>query len=313
LKRALAFLAILLPAGSLSAASPSELRCSHAFPSSRHSVLPLPPQPPQDPVKVAIGRRLFLDPRLSLHGRTSCQSCHDVSSNGASARQLDIGDDGTPMRFNTPTIFNSVLNFRFTWTGRITAAPDMVAASLRNAHVMGGDGTGIVRLRTDPWLVRQVRAAYHRELDEDATIDALTIYLRSLTTPNARFDQWLAGNHNALTAQEQRGWARFQSVGCVSCHQGANVGGNLLERHGIFHPLATPDPMLMRVPSLRNVATTAPYFHHGSAPDLSSAVISMARAQLDITLSRHDVADIVAFLHTLTGTYQGHPVQAPKR
>lgn len=262
---------------------------------------------------MAIGQRLFLDPRLSLHGRISCQSCHDVSSDGASARQKDVGDDGTPMRFNTPTVFNSVLNFRFTWTGRIKTARDMITASLRNLHVMGGDGPGIQRLRADPGLARQVRAAYHRDLDEEATIDALTAYLRSLTTPNARFDQWLAGNRKALNAQEQRGWARFQSVGCVSCHQGANVGGNLFERRGIFHPLATPGPVLMRVPSLRNVATTAPYFHHGGGPDLSSAVISMARAQLDITLTRHDVADIVAFLHTLTGTYQGHPVRAPKR
>jgi cytochrome c peroxidase len=278
-----------------------------------HPVLPLPPEPALDRAKVAIGERLFIDPRLSLHGRISCQSCHDVSANGASARPLDWGDDGTAMALNTPTVFNSVLNFRFTWTGRIPKAPDMIAASLRNPHVMGGDGPGIQRLRGDPALAAQVQAAYHRELDEPATIDALTLYLRSLTTPNARFDQWLAGNSKALSPQEQRGWARFQSVGCVSCHQGVNVGGNLFQRHGIFHPLASPDPAILRVPSLRNVATTAPYFHDGSAPDLSSAILSMARAQLDITLSPHDVADITAFLKTLTGTYKGHPVRAPRR
>ncbi|WP_019832437.1 cytochrome-c peroxidase [Sphingomonas sp. PR090111-T3T-6A] len=280
---------------------------------ARHPVLPLPPQPALDRTRVAIGERLFADPRLSLHGRISCQSCHDVATSGASPWRLDKGDDGSPMQLNTPTVFNSTLNFRFTWTGRILSAPDMIAASLRNPHVMGGDGPGIERLRRDSVFAAQVRAAYHRELDERATIDALTLYLRSLTTPNARFDRWLAGDAKALTPQEQRGWARFQSVGCVSCHQGVNVGGNLFQRHGIFHPLASPDPAILRVPSLRNVMTTAPYFHDGSAPDLSSAVLSMARAQLDITLSPRDVADITAFLKTLTGTYEGRPVQAPRR
>ncbi len=312
MKPALPFLAIGLGAASLGAASLPALR-SHTGPDARYPVLPLPPPPALDPAKVAIGEHLFLDPRLSLHGRISCGSCHDISTNGATAQRIDAGDDGTPMRLNTPTVFNSVLNFRFTWTGRFRAAPDMIAASLRSQHVMGGDGPGIQRLHADAGLSRQVRAAYHRDLDETAAIDALTLYLRSLTTPNARFDQWLAGNPKALTAQEQRGWARFQSAGCASCHQGVNVGGNLFQRHGIFHPLASPDPVILRVPSLRNVATTAPYFHDGSAPTLSSAVIAMAHAQLDITLSSRDVDDIVAFLQTLTGTYQGHPVRASKR
>lgn len=312
MKQRLPLLALLLGAATLAASGLFSLRAV-AAPDTRRPVLPLPSRPAPDQARIAVGERLFADPRLSLHGRISCWSCHDVSTNGASARPFDRGDDGTAMPLNTPTVFNSTLNFRFTWTGHIASAPGMIAASLRNPHVMGGDGPGIERLRRDPVLAAQVRAAYHRELDEPAVIDALTLYLRSLTTPGARFDQWLAGNRRALTAQERRGWARFQSVGCVSCHQGVNIGGNLFQRHGIFHPLASPNPAVLRVPSLRNVATTAPYFHDGSAPDLSTAILSMARAQLDITLSPGDVADITAFLGTLTGSYKGRPVRAPRR
>lgn len=306
-------LVVIASAAGVIAASGLPQTRALAAPDMHDPALPLPPRPALDRVKVAIGERLFFDPRLSAHGRVSCRSCHDVTTNGASANRLDPGDDGAAIPLNTPTVFNSVLNFRFSWTGHFSKAPDMILGSLHNPHTMGGDGPGIRRLRGDPGLAAQVRATYHRDLDEAAATDALDVYLRSLTTPGARFDRWLAGDTGALTPQEQRGWARFQSVGCVSCHQGINVGGNIFQRHGIFHPLASPNPAILRVPSLRNVATTAPYFHDGSAPDLSSAILSMARAQLDITLSPRDVADITAFLKTLTGTYKGRPVQAPKR
>jgi len=113
-----------------------------------------------------------------------------------------------------------------------------------------------------------------------------------------------------LSAEEQHGYRLFKSLGCISCHQGVNVGGNLFERHGIFHPLASPKPEILRVPSLRNVATTPPYFHDGSAPTLDDAVRRMARAQLDQTLSDEQVQAIVGFLNTLTGAYREAPVVA---
>src|SRR6185437_2121989 len=130
-------------------------------------------------------------------------------------------------------------------------------------------------------------------------------------TPDSRFDQFLRGNDSALTPDEHRGYQLFQSLGCISCHQGVNIGGNLFERHGIFYPLASPEPEILRVPSLRNVATLAPYFHDGSSPNLEDAVRKMAHAQLDQTLSDDEVASIVAFLKTLTGKYQGVLVKAP--
>src|SRR5207302_11092737 len=127
-------------------------------------------------------------------------------------------------------------------------------------------------------------------------------------TPNSRFDRWLAGEADAITQEEFAGYQLFKSLGCVTCHQGVNVGGNLFQKHGVFHPLGSPAPELLRVPSLRNVATTPPYFHDGSAPTLPEAVKKMARAQLNATLTDPQVKALVAYLHSLTGTYRGAPV-----
>ena len=119
------------------------------------------------------------------------------------------------------------------------------------------------------------------------------------------FDRWLGGDAGALTVEERDGYGLFKSLGCASCHQGVNIGGNLFERQGVFRPLVPGKPEIVRVPSLRNVATTAPYFHDGSAPTLEEAVRKMAAAQLDRTLTDQQVDSLVAFLKTLTGTYRG--------
>ena len=167
----------------------------------------------------------------------------------------------------------------------------------------------VSKLRADPEVVRQFRDAYEREPDAAALLDAIATYERSLVTPGSRFDRWLAGEAAALTPEELSGYQLFKSLGCISCHQGINVGGNLFQRHGIFHPLGSPEPALVRVPSLRNVATTPPYFHDGSAPTLSEAVRAMGIAQLDRVLTDEQIVAIVAFLNTLTGTYRNEVVR----
>jgi cytochrome c peroxidase len=156
--------------------------------------------------------------------------------------------------------------------------------------------------------VRQFRDAYGRELDVAALLDAIATYERSLVTPGGRFDRWLGGEDAAIAPEELSGYELFKSLGCISCHQGVNVGGNLFQRHGIFRPIGSPEPALVRVPSLRNVATTPPYFHDGSAPTLSDAVKTMGIAQLGRALTDQQIAAIVAFLNTLTGTYRGQAV-----
>jgi cytochrome c peroxidase len=167
------------------------------------------------------------------------------------------------------------------------------------------------KLRRDSVLVRQFKAAYGRGPDEQSVLDALATFERSLITPDSRFDRWLRGDTAALSAQEMDGYRLFKSLGCSSCHQGVNVGGNLFERHGIFHRLTATEPAIVRVPSLRNIATTAPYFHDGSVLTLEQAVRKMAEAQLNSKLNDQQVAAITAYLRTLTGIYRGQPLAEP--
>ena len=167
------------------------------------------------------------------------------------------------------------------------------------------------KLRADPEAVTQFRDAYGREPDAAAVLDAIVTFERSLVTPGSRFDRWLKGEADAITPEELSGYQVFKSLGCIACHQGVNVGGNLFQRHGIFHPLGSPEPEMLRVPSLRNVATTPPYFHDGSVLTLPEAVKAMGMAQLDRVLTEQQITAIVAFLNTLTGVYRDRAVRPP--
>jgi cytochrome c peroxidase len=207
-------------------------------------------------------------------------------------------------------VFNASLNFRLNWEGNVRSLEAGVDLTLRNPAIMASSPEEVVgKLRADPEMVRQFREAYDREPDAAAVLHAIAAYERSLVTPASRFDRWLAGEDGAITPDELAGYEVFKSLGCITCHQGVNVGGNLFQRHGVFHPLGSTEPVLMRVPSLRNVATTAPYFHDGSAPTLPQAVKAMGIAQLDRELTDPQIAAIVSFLNTLTGVYQGRELR----
>lgn len=251
---------------------------------------------------------------MSGDGSRSCASCHDTRANGASGARRDAAPDGRELPFNTGTVFNAALSFRLNWAGNFRGLEAQAEASLRNPAIMGADLEAVLRrLADDPDTARRFREAYGRGPDRDGLLDAIATFERSLVTPGGRFDRWLAGDHAALSAEELAGYRLFRSVGCTTCHQGVNVGGNLFQRHGIFRPLASPEPPLLRVPSLRNVAATAPYFHDGSAATLEEAVRGMALAQLNLALPEGEVRAITAFLGTLTGTYRGNPVAAAAR
>jgi cytochrome c peroxidase len=257
---------------------------------------------------VALGEQLFSDPRLSRDGTRSCSSCHDIRSNGASANVHD-GAPGRPPPLNTPTVFNATLNFRLHWTGNFRTLEEEAEHIMRHPAVMATTPDDVARkLAADPEKVRQFRDAYGREPDAAALLDAIATFERSLVTPGGRFDRWLAGDAGALTPDELAGYQMFKSFGCISCHQGVNVGGNLFQRHDVFRQLASVEPQVLRVPSLRNVAVTPPYFHDGSAATLPEAVRAMGLAQLDRVLSDQQIAGIVAFLHTLTGTYKDRTI-----
>jgi cytochrome c peroxidase len=298
--------------GTAAAQMPGWQTGNSAFSAEAEPIAPIPMPAAADPRKLALGERLFEDTRLSHDGARSCSSCHDTHSNGADGRRLDTAPDGADLPLNTNTVFNAALSFRMGWQGNFRTLEVQAEASLNNPLFMATSLDEVLgRLKTDPEMVQQFGAAYGHGPDRESLLDAIATYERSLLTPGSRFDRWLGGEAAALSEEELSGYQLFKSIGCVSCHQGENVGGNLYERHGIFHPLASPNPEILRVPSLRNVATTPPYFHDGSAPTLEDAVRRMGSAQLNKTLTDQQVASIVAFLGTLTGLYQGHPVAAP--
>jgi cytochrome c peroxidase len=272
-------------------------------------ITPIPQPRAADPLKVALGEELFADRRLSQDQTRACASCHDVHGNGADALLHPSGANGSELALKTLTVFNAALSFRLNWEGNYRTLEAQAEASLNSAHGMEIATLEILaRLKADPQIAGQFRAAYGGNPDRTSLLDALATYERSLVTPGSRFDRWLEGDAGALSAQEEHGYQLFKSFGCISCHQGVNVGGNLFERHGIFRPLAAAEPEILRVPSLRNIAATPPYFHDGSAATLPDAVRAMAAAQLDQSLSDPEVDSIVAFLKTLTGMYRGTAV-----
>jgi cytochrome c peroxidase len=277
--------------------------------SGAEPITPIPVPAALDPRRVALGDQLFHDPRLSHDNTLSCGSCHDTSTNGASANARDRGANGSLLPFNTPTVFNAALNFRLTWEGNVRTLEREAEGGLRNPAIMGSSAEeAVAKISADPAMAQRFRDAYGRAPDAAALLDAIATYERSLLTPGGRFDRWLAGETSAISPEELSGYQLFKSLGCISCHQGVNVGGNLFERHGVFRALGTPEPELVRVPSLRNVAATAPYFHDGSAETLNEAVRQMGLAQLDRVLTDSQVGSIVAFLGTLSGTYRGRSV-----
>jgi cytochrome c peroxidase len=275
-------------------------------------ITPIPSAPAAGPARVELGKRLFQDRRLSGNGHQSCGGCHDVSFNGTQRTVTPVNPDRMSRQLDTLTVFNAALSFRYSWKGSYRTLQEAVSALMASPRIMGSaPEEAATRLQLDPAMVAEFQRAYGHGPDSQSLIDALVTYLQSLVTPDSRFDLWLKGRKDALSADELAGYQLFKSVGCVACHQGVNVGGNLFQRHGIFRPLASAEPVVLRVPSLRNVAVTPPYFHDGSAPTLQDAVRKMASAQLNSDLTDAQIDSLVAFLRTLTGRYQDHPVGEP--
>jgi cytochrome c peroxidase len=304
------FLALLIFTGGVAAQTMDSEASDSELPGDQEPITPIPPPPDGDPLKLALGKRLFEDPRLSHDNTRACSSCHDTRTNGADGNRRDNTLDGTELPLNTTTVFNAALSFRLNWEGTFRNLEAHAEALLQSAAMGTSVGEVVERLRFDPSFVREFGEAYGHDPDRSSLLDAIATYERALVTPGSRFDRWLGGDATALSAEERYGYRLFKSFGCVSCHQGVNVGGNLFERHGIFQPLASPKPEILRVPSLRNVATTPPYFHDGSVPTLGDAVRKMGSAQLNRRLTDEQVEAIVGFLQTLTGTYRGGPVTA---
>jgi cytochrome c peroxidase len=299
-------------------------------------ISPLPTEVDLDPRRVALGERLFADPVVSGDGRISCIGCHPLRHGGADGLPLSERPGRGPGKLNTPTIFNVSYSWRLNWTAKFDALEEQLDGPMKNPDIMGTDWAKLLeRLRARSDYVRRFAQTYDDGLTEGNCRDALASYERSLVTPNAKFDRFLRGEAT-LEPDEAAGWRVFREYGCVSCHQGINIGGNMLQRFGVMRDpfLRQPDMQLFlgrtetreadlgrfgvthdaedrfvfRVPSLRNVALTAPYFHDGSATTLEDAITVMGEVQLGRELGPDRVRALAAFLESLTGEYRGVPL-----
>jgi cytochrome c peroxidase len=265
---------------------------------------------------VELGKKLFFDPRLSKSGFISCNSCHNLSMGGSDNLQTSIGDKWQQGPINSPTVLNSSLNLAQFWDGRAADLKEQAGGPIANPGEMAFSHTlAIDVLESIPAYVREFKLVFNKDkIDIDQVTEAIAEFEKTLVTPNSRFDQWLLGKKDALTPDELAGYKLFNESGCVACHNGPNLGGNSFQKMGVVEPYKgntsdgraavtgkDADRFNYKVPTLRNVELTYPYFHDGASNTLPEAVDVMGRLQLGKTFTAKENAQIVSFLKSLTG------------
>ena len=278
-----------------------------------------PIRPPQN-INVGaaeLGKKLYFDPRLSKSGFISCNSCHNLSMGGTDNIPTSIGDKWQQGPINSPTVLNSSLNVAQFWDGRAADLKEQAGGPIANPGEMAFSHTlAVGMLQSIPGYVREFKQVFGQDrITINEVTTAIAEFEKMLVTPNSRFDQWLLGKKDALSAQEFNGYQLFKTSGCIACHNGEAVGGNSFQKMGLVEPYKASSPaegrsavtgkdadrFNFKVPTLRNVELTYPYFHDGAANTLTEAVDVMGRLQLGKKFSKQENADIVAFLKTLTG------------
>ena len=278
-----------------------------------------PIRPVQDinQAQVELGKKLFFDPRLSKSGFISCNSCHNLSMGGTDNLKSSIGHNWQQGPINAPTVLNASLNLAQFWDGRAADLKEQAGGPIANPGEMALTHTlAIEVLESIPQYVTEFKQTFNKEkIDIDQVTAAIAEFEKTLVTPNSRFDQWLLGDKEALTATEVAGYQTFKNNGCTACHNGEAIGGNSFQKMGIVEAYQAKSPaeglsavtgkesdrFKFKVPTLRNVELTYPYFHDGEAATLTEAVDLMGRLQLGKELSPIENSQIVAFLKTLTG------------
>ncbi|WP_279311894.1 cytochrome-c peroxidase [Acetobacter sp. AN02] len=292
-------------------------------------VQPVPESLDVNADKVALGQKLFFDKNLSGDNTLNCASCHDLNRGGVDHLVTATGIHGQKGPINVPTVYNSAFNVLQFWDGRAKDLQDQAAGPVMNPLEMGSHNWEEVagKLKQDPDYTAAFGKIYpDQEIGKDTITNAIAEFEKTLITPDSRFDAWLKGDEKALTAQEKHGYDLFRTVGCSGCHSGPAAGGGALEVMGLEGDYfadrggkqtdadegrfnVTKDPLdrhRFKVPTLRNVELTGPWFHDGSVKTLHEAVRKMAIYQTpDKSISEKDVDDITAFLKTLTGKYNG--------
>ena len=288
-------------------------------------ILPIPYIHISNPQLVELGHALFHDVRLSKTNQVACASCHSLSMGGADGEVVSIGINSQKGHINSPSIFNCSLHFRQFWNGRAKDLWEQINMPIHSPIEMGSNWKDILnKLLKDPFYTKRFKQLFDDGLTSNNIKHAIVYFEESLLTPNSRFDHYLRGNKLALSKNELAGYQLFKSYGCTSCHQGVAIGGNLYQKMGILNNYfqdkksisdadlgrftithKKADKFVFKVPSLRNIALTAPYFHDGSEQTLQGAVKVMMKYQLGQIDNDTDIQLIVDFLETLTGEYQG--------
>jgi cytochrome c peroxidase len=267
--------------------------------------------------QVELGKKLYFDPRLSKSGFISCNSCHNLSMGGTDNLQTSIGHNWQQGPINAPTVLNSSLNVAQFWDGRAADLKEQAGGPIANPGEMAASHTLAVGvLQSIPEYVREFKQVFGKDqITIEEVTQAIAEFEKTLVTPNAPFDRWLLGDKTALTADQAEGYTLFKNSGCVACHNGEAVGGNSFQKMGVVEPYQTQstaegmagvtgkdaDRFKFKVPTLRNVELTYPYFHDGAAQTLGEAVDIMGRLQLGKKFTPEENAKIVAFLKSLTG------------
>jgi len=293
---------------------------------SSRSVEPIQPIPinfDYDSAKVKLGKKLFFEPRLYKSGWITCNSCHNLSTGGTDNLPSSIGHKWFFGPINTPTVLNSRFNLSQFWDGRAKDLKEQARGPIANPIEMGSNHELAVSvIQSIPEYVQWFSEVYGADIicaEDKITIDrvtdAIAAFEETLTTPNSKFDYWLKGYDKFISKSEKEGYDLFKNMGCIACHNGVGVGGGSYQKFGITKPYDKDthtlgrynvtnnekDKYVFKVPLLRNIELTPPYFHDASTWDLSEAVKTMAEYQLGLTLTESDTSKIVEFLHTLTG------------
>lgn len=289
----------------------------HADRLTTELIKPIEPYVSEQPEKVELGKKLWFDPRLSMSGFISCNSCHNLSTGGSDNLPTSIGHNWAEGPINSPTVLNSSLAVAQFWDGRAANLKEQAGGPIANPLEMASNhALAVDVINSIPQYREDFLKVYGSpEVSIENITDAIAEFEETLVTPNSRFDLWLKGDDSALTAQELAGYETFKSIGCVACHNGPAAGGTSFQRMGVVEPYQTDNPaegrvavtgkdadrFNFKVPTLRNVELTYPYFHDGAYWELEKAVDVMARLQLGRQLNDEEINNVVAFLKTLTG------------
>lgn len=283
---------------------------------AEHAITPIPLDLNYNEEKAQLGKKLFFETMLSRDGTIACVSCHHLPGNGADKRKYSLGIEGKEAKVNTPTVLNSVFNFTQLWNGSIQTLHQQVLFPIINPKEMNSTIEDVLSKLENSHYKENFYLVFKDGITPNNLFEVIAEFEKALTTPNSKFDNYLRGDDSAINAQEKRGYEKFKEIGCISCHNGVNFGGNMYQKIGLMVPYHTDDitsqgrykvtkrprdKQVFKVPTLRNVELTAPYFHDGSIATLQDAIKDMKEHQLGIFTNGSEIDDIEAFLKTLTG------------